>query len=115
MDPMPGVSAIRPFPPRPLSLSMSMRFLAGLALSATLLTAAAPLISVQPANAKPIKCPDTWNGIKCDYYKDGYKAGRQDRKANMSMAYERHNDAYDSRNESYDQAGYEDGWKGLSN
>ncbi|MEB3260377.1 MAG: hypothetical protein VKP63_07110 [Cyanobacteriota bacterium] len=92
-----------------------MRFLAGLALSATLFTAAAPLISVQPANAKPIKCPDTWNGIKCDYYKDGYKAGRQDRKANMSMAYERHNDAYDSRNESYYQAGYEDGWKGLSN
>ena len=33
----------------------------------------------------------------------------------MSMAYERHNDAYDSRKESYYQAGYEDGWKGLSN
>lgn len=92
-----------------------MRFLAGLVLGATLVTAAVPLISVQPANAKPIACPDTWTGIKCDYYRDGYKAGGQDRKANMSMAYERHNDAYDSRNESYYQAGYEDGWKGLSN
>lgn len=91
-----------------------MRLLTGLALGVTLATAAMPLISGQPASAKPIVCPDTWAGIKCDYYKDGYKAGRQDRKANMSMAYERHSGAYDSRNESYYQAGYEDGWKGLS-
>lgn len=92
-----------------------MRFRSSLALAGILFAAGAPLISVQPASAKPIVCPDTWNGNKCDYYKDGYKAGRQDRKANMSMAYERHNDAYDSRNESYYQAGYEDGWNGNSN
>ena len=92
-----------------------MRFLAGLALGATLFTAAVPLIGMQPASAKPIVCPDTWTGIKCDYYRDGYKAGRQDRKANMSMAYERHDGAYDSQNASYYQAGYEDGWKGISN
>jgi len=66
----------------------SMRFIAGLALGATLVTAAVPLISVQPAIAKPIGWPDTWTGIKCDYYRDGYKAGKSDRKANMSMAYE---------------------------
>lgn len=89
-----------------------MRFFAGLVLGATLVTAAVPLISVQPARAKPITCPDTWIGIKCDDYRDGYKVGRQDRKANMSMAYARHSDSYDSRNESYYQAGYEDGWKG---
>jgi hypothetical protein len=29
----------------------------------------------------------------------------------MSMDYGRHSDAYDSRNESYYQAGYEDGWQ----
>ncbi|MEB3361782.1 MAG: hypothetical protein VKI42_06615 [Synechococcaceae cyanobacterium] len=91
-----------------------MRFRAGLAVGATLFAAAIPLISAHPVSAKPIVCPDTWTGIKCDYYKDGYKAGRRDRKANMSMAYERHNDSYDSRNESYYQAGYEDGWKGTS-
>lgn len=91
-----------------------MRSFLGLAAGVALLTAAVPLVGVQPVSAKPIVCPDTWAGIKCDYYKDGYKAGRKDRKANMSMAYERHNDSYDSRNESYYQAGYEDGWKGMS-
>lgn len=73
------------------------------------------MFNVPAANAQPIVCPDTWTGNKCDYYKDGYKAGRRDRKANMSMAYEQHNDAYDSRNESYYQAGYEDGWQGTAN
>lgn len=91
-----------------------MRSLVGLAIGATLLAGAVPLIGAQPASAKPIVCPDTWTGLNCDYYKDGYKAGRQDRKANMSMAYERHSGAYDSRFEANYQAGYEDGWKGTS-
>ena len=85
-----------------------------LAAGAALITATIPLISVLPANAKPIKCPDTWTGITCDYYKDGYKAGRQDRKANMSMYYGRHSGAYDSRFEENYKQGYEDGWKGFS-
>jgi hypothetical protein len=38
------------------------------------------MIDAQPVRAKPIQCPDTWTGLKCDYYKDGYKAGRGERK-----------------------------------
>ena len=91
-----------------------MRSLLGLTAASTLLAVVMPLISVQPVNAAPIKCPDTWTGIKCDYFKDGYKAGRRDRKANMSMYYGRHSDSYDSRNESYFQEGYEAGWQGIS-
>jgi hypothetical protein len=40
------------------------------------------------------------------------RRAKPDRKAGLSMAYERHDGAYDSRNASYYQAGYEDGWKG---
>lgn len=89
-----------------------MRLLFGLAASSALLFAGTPLIAIQPASAAPIQCPDTWTGNKCEYYQDGYKAGRQDRKAGLSMAYERHDGAYDSRNASYYQAGYEAGWSG---
>jgi len=56
--------------------------------------------------------PRHLTGSKCEYYKDGHKAGRKDRKAGLSMAYERHDGAYDSANASYYQAGYEDGWSG---
>lgn len=90
-----------------------MRLLFGLAASSALFSATAPLIGIQPASAAPVQCPDTWTGTKCDYYQDGYKAGRKDRKAGMSMAYERHNDAYDSRNASYYQEGYEAGWQSV--
>lgn len=69
---------------------------------------------MQPVHAKPIKYPDTWTGIKCDYFRDGYKAGRQDCKSNMSMYYGRHSDAYDSANESCYQEGCESGWQGIS-
>ncbi len=89
-----------------------MRLLIGLAASSALLFAGDPLIAIQPASAAPSQYPDTWTGAKCDYYQDGYKAGRTDRKAGLSMAYERHSGAYDSRNASYDQAGYEAGWSG---
>lgn len=87
-----------------------MRLLLGLAASSTLVFSGLSLVDLPPANAKPVKCPDTWDGIKCDYYRDGHKAGKDDRKAGMSMAYERHDGAYDTRNASYYQAGYEDGW-----
>jgi hypothetical protein len=90
-----------------------MRRFFGLAASTTLLLSGFSLISLPPASAKPVQCPDTWTGTKCDYYKDGYKAGKTDRKAGLSMAYERHNDAYDSRNASYYQAGYEEGWQSV--
>ncbi len=87
-----------------------MRLLFGLVASSAFLLAGAPLISIQPAAAAPVQCPDTWTGIKCDYYQDDYKASANDRKAGMSNAYERHAGAYDSRNASYYQAGYESGW-----
>jgi hypothetical protein len=75
-----------------------MRRFFGLAASATLLFSGLTLVGLPPANAKPVQCPDT------------FKAGKSDRKAGLSMAYERHDGAYDSRNASYYQAGYEDGW-----
>ena len=70
--------------------------------------------SAQAAQSSAVKCPDTWTGIKCDYFRDGYKAGKGDRNANMSNYYGRHSDAYDSRNESYYQEGYEAGWEGRT-
>lgn len=87
-----------------------MRRYFGLAVSAALLFSGLSLVDLPPANAKPIRCPDTWEGNKCEYYRDGYKAGKSDRKAGLSMAYERHDGAYDTQNASYYQAGYEDGW-----
>jgi hypothetical protein len=93
-----------------LFTSFFMRLMIGLAASSTLLLAAAPMVSPQPASAAPIQCPETWTGNTCEDYKDGYKAGRQDRKAGMSNAYERHAGAYDTANAPYYQAGYETGW-----
>lgn len=61
-----------------------------------------------------VKCPDTWTGAKCDYFRDGYKQGKVDRGANMSMAYQRHSGLYDSRFEEAFSVGYEAGWKGTS-
>lgn len=90
-----------------------MRRFFGLAASATLLFSGLTLVGLPPANAKPVQCPDTWTGTKCDYYKDGFKAGKSDRKAGLSMAYERHDGAYDSRNASYYQEGYEAGWQSV--
>jgi len=52
-----------------------MRFLAGLALGATPVTAALPLISLLPASTKSNVCPESWAAIQCDYDKDGYKDG----------------------------------------
>lgn len=87
-----------------------MRVLFALAATSALVFGAASIVAVQPANAAPIQCPDTWTGNKCEYYRDGYKAGVKDRKAGLSNAYERHEGAYDTANASYFQAGYETGW-----
>ncbi|MEB3317037.1 MAG: hypothetical protein VKO39_02690 [Cyanobacteriota bacterium] len=86
----------------------------GLVAAAALLTGAFSTIGLQPVHAKPVKCPDTWTGLNCDYFRDGYKAGRGDRKANMSMYYGRHSGAYDSRFEQYFREGYEAGWQGTT-
>ena len=55
-------------------------------------------------------CPSGLKGNECAYYRDGYKAGKQDGKASMSRAYQRHSDAYDSRFEKYFKKGYKAGW-----
>ncbi len=47
---------------------------------------------------------------ECEYYKDGMQMGRQDRRANMSRAYERHAGMYDSRFEKAFATGYKEGW-----
>lgn len=57
------------------------------------------------------QCPPDLKGNECAYYQDGYKAGAEDGKASMSMAHERHSDAYDSRFEPYFARGYEAGWR----
>ena len=44
------------------------------------------------------------------YYDDGCEAGRNDRAAGLSMAYERHAGEYDSEDEGSFQAGYEKCW-----
>lgn len=73
----------------------------------------------RPAAAAPPRpesgdsgCPEAWDAATCGHYKDGYLAGKSDRRANVSMAYERHAGAYDSRFEQAFRAGYEAGWKG---
>jgi len=55
-------------------------------------------------------CPSDIRGNECEYYKDGYNAGKQDAKMSMSSAYERHSDAYDRRFKNYYAKGYKDGW-----
>ncbi len=53
-----------------------MRRFFGLAASTTLIVSGLSLMSLPPVSAKPVQCPDTWTGTKCDYYKDGFKAGK---------------------------------------
>jgi hypothetical protein len=55
-------------------------------------------------------CPSDIKGNECEYYQDGYRAGAEDGKMGMSMAYQRH-EGYDSRFEPYFARGYEAGWK----
>lgn len=44
------------------------------------------------------------------YYDDGCEAGKNDKAAGLSMAYERHAGEYDTENEGSFQAGYEKCW-----
>ncbi|QLG89548.1 hypothetical protein HQ393_15550 [Chitinibacter bivalviorum] len=55
-------------------------------------------------------CPSNMDQANCDYYRDGYKAGAQDRKAHLSQAYERHEGKYDSQFEKAFSSGYMAGW-----
>lgn len=57
------------------------------------------------------KCPYGAGSNACEYWQDGLRAGREDAMANMSMAYERHSDGYDSRFEPAYAKGYEAGWR----
>lgn len=88
-----------------------MRFLYSLSVCSALLLSGVAVVGTPTPSAAAVQCPDTWTGNKCEYYRDGFKAGRIDRKANLSNAYERHSGQYDSRNASYFQAGYEAGWE----
>lgn len=54
-------------------------------------------------------CPSYLGANECEYYRDGYALGVQDRGMGMSMAYERH-DGYDSTFEPYFASGYNAGW-----
>ena len=44
------------------------------------------------------------------YYDDGCKAGKGDKKAGLSMAYQRHDGSYDTANASSYEAGYNKCW-----
>lgn len=90
-----------------------MRLIYSLAACSSLLLGGLATVSLPSPSAAAVQCPDTWSGGKCDYYRDGFKAGKSDRKAGLSNAYERHNGQYDSRNASYFQAGYEAGWDSV--
>lgn len=46
-----------------------------------------------------------------EYYDDGCREGTGDAEMNMSMAYQRHSDMYDSRFEPYFRDGYETCWR----
>ncbi|MFN5745075.1 MAG: hypothetical protein ACK443_03165 [Methylococcaceae bacterium] len=70
-----------------------------------------PIVMAKGKPTHQAKCPDTWDSNKCAYFSDGYKAGKTDRQANQSMAYERHSDQYDSRFEEAYRVGYEEGWQ----
>jgi hypothetical protein len=84
---------------------------ASFAALAIFLSASPEVLAKPKAKAAQAKCPDTWDSNKCAYFQDGFKAGKEDRGANMSMAHERHSDAYDSRFEEAYSVGYEEGWK----
>ena len=61
-------------------------------------------------NRRAGSCPTDLGGNECEYYMDGYKAGKGDADMSMSRLYERHGDDYDSRFEAYFSRGYQSGW-----
>lgn len=56
------------------------------------------------------QCPSGMAGNDCEYFRDGFRAGKEDKAAGVSNAYERHADSYDSRFESSYSRGYDAGW-----
>lgn len=55
-------------------------------------------------------CPTDLGGNECEYYMDGYWAGKDDAEMSMSRVYQRHSEDYDSRFEEYFARGYQSGW-----
>jgi hypothetical protein len=63
-----------------------------------------------PEKASGPSCPSGMEVNRCEYYKDGFKKGREDRAAHMSDAYQRHSEEYNTEFESHFRQGYEVGW-----
>ena len=63
------------------------------------------------ASAGAPSCPADMDKNSCVYFKEGYAVGKDDAVADLSNAYQRHEDAFDSRFESAFSKGYEQGWK----
>ncbi len=61
-------------------------------------------------NRRSGSCPQDVRGNECEYFKDGYRAGKEDGKMSMSRLFERHSDSYDSRFKSFFADGYNNGW-----
>lgn len=67
------------------------------------------------ADDSPCRPPSGLEPNAKAYFRDGCHAGRQDGRAHMSMAYQRHTGVYDSRFESAYRQGYETGWRQTRN
>ena len=97
-----------------LSMSRAGPTLAATALALALAACATDTSTGNKAQASNA-CPSDIKGNECEYYQDGYTAGAEDGRMGMSMAYERHAGAYDSRFESPYRQGYETGWRQTRN
>lgn len=87
---------------------MKKAFIVAMISIATILVATS--VEAKKSRSATASCPASLDSNGCEYYKDGIKAGRTDRAAHQSAAYERHSDHYDSQNEAAFKAGYEKGW-----
>lgn len=56
-------------------------------------------------------CPADLDKTQCVYFKEGYAAGADDKKTELSNNYRRHEDSYDSRYETAYSKGYQIGYK----
>ena len=55
-------------------------------------------------------CPADLDKTSCVYFKEGYAAGADDKKAAQDNNYHRHDDSFDSRYEKAFSKGYEQGY-----
>lgn len=67
--------------------------------------------SAKAQKTKNSQCPAGMESNNCEYYKDGFNAGKEDRAIGLSNAYERHENSYDGRFESSYAQGYDKGWR----